>query len=105
MPEQFAAYRNPGSNRHIPYLLAVQSNRFRDSVVCVVVPLLSASSLRVPESDISPRFRVEGQLVTLDPLQIAHVRADALKTQIASLATQEDRIVKALDILLSTAWR
>ena len=106
MPNQLSVHRNPGRNKgSMPYLLTVQSNRFRESARRVVVPLLAAESFRLPDSDVGPHFRIEGQEVVLDPLQITNVSSSVLGSPVASLADDGDRVMFALDMLLSRAWR
>ncbi|MBO1077062.1 CcdB family protein [Roseomonas marmotae] len=106
MPQQFGVFRNPGRNKAvIPYVLVVQSNRFRHSGRRVVVPLISARSFAPPESDIGPRFIIGGEGVVLDPLQVTNVPAAVLGDPVASLEQEEERIVRALDVMMSTAWR
>ncbi|WP_159997427.1 CcdB family protein [Roseomonas sp. 18066] len=106
MPRQFDVCRNPGRNRtSIPYVVAVQSNEFEDHPRRVVVPLVMAAGFGTEESDIGPRFIVEGIAVVFDPLQIASIPASALGEPILSLRDDEDRIVRALDTMFSVAWR
>ena len=106
MPDQLGVHRNPGRNKAaIPFVVTVQSNRFRDSGQRVVVPLLDAGMFGAPDGDICPRFRIEDRDVVLDPLRITNVPRDALGPAVASLAGEGDRIMLALDILLSRAWR
>jgi toxin CcdB len=106
MPDQLDVHRNPGRNKSvIPYVVVVQSNRFREASRRVVVPLLAAEAFGTPDSDVGPHFAIEGRTVVLDPLQIANVPASVLGPAVASLISEDDRIVRALDILLSRAWR
>lgn len=106
MPDQYDVHRNPGANRRaIPFVVVVQSNRFRASARRVVVPLLAAEQFQAADSDVGPRFVVEGAAVVLDPLQITNVPRAALGEAVASLADEEDRITHALDAMLSRAWR
>lgn len=106
MPDQFGVHRNPGRNRLvIPFVVVVQSNRFRDSAQRVVVPLVAAAEFGTIDSDIGPQFVIEGKTVVLAPLQIANVPRDLLGPEIASLAAEDRRIVNALDALLCTARR
>jgi toxin CcdB len=106
MPDQLSVHRNPGRNKGaIPYVVTVQSNRFRGSALRVIVPLLAAESFRLPDSDVGPHFRIEGRDVVLDPLQITNVPHDVLGPMVASLADDGDRVMFALDMLLSRAWR
>jgi toxin CcdB len=106
MPDQLSVHRNPGRNKAvIPFVVTVQSNRFRTSAHRVVVPLVAARVFGVPDSDVGPRFVVEGQDVVLDPLQITNVPHKALGPAVASLVDDGDRVMFALDVLLSRAWR
>ena len=106
MSDQLSVHRNPGRNKGaIPYVVTVQSNRFRDAARRVVVPLLAAESFRLPDSDVGPHFRIEGREVVLDPLQITNVTRSALGLPVASLVDDGDRVMFALDMLLSRAWR
>jgi toxin CcdB len=106
MSEQFDVHRSPGRNqRAIPFVLVVQSNRFRDSARRVVVPLVAADEFGIAGSDVGPRFLVNERSVVLDPLQITNVPRSVLGPSIASLAPEDGRIINAMDALLSRAWR
>jgi toxin CcdB len=106
MPEQLDVHRNPGRNRHVvPFVVVVQSNRFRVSVRRVVVPLLAAEAFGQADSDFGPHFVIEGQRVVLDPLQVTNLPRDLLGPPIMSLASDETRIINAMDAMLSRAWR
>ena len=48
---------------------------------------------------------IDGRTVVLDPLQITNIPGDVLGPPVASLTGEEDRVMRALDILLSRAWR
>jgi toxin CcdB len=104
--DQLSVHGNPGRNRRvIPFVVVVQSNRFRNSARRVVVPLLAAEEFGLPDTDIGPHFTVAGRTVVLDPRQITHVPCDALDPSIGSLAEQDTRVVNALDALFSRTWR
>ena len=106
MSDQFDVHRNPGrSQRVIPFVLMVQSNRFRRSKRRVVGPLVAAEEFGVADSDVGPHFVIDDRPVVLDPLQITNVPRDALGPAIASLAPEDHRIINAMDALLSRAWR
>ena len=106
MPDQLDVHRNPGRNKTvIPFVVVVQSNQFREAARRVVVPLVAASAFGSPDSDVGPHFAIDGRTVVLDPLQIANVPLDALGPTVASLTGEGDRVMRALDILLSRAWR
>lgn len=106
MADQFDVHPKPGvKNPAMPFVLIVQSNRFRASSQRVVIPLMDANSFRFPESDVAPHFRVQRREVVLDPLRITNVPLRVLGDAIASLADDAARIIGALDTLLSRAWR
>jgi toxin CcdB len=83
----------------------VQSNQFREATRRVVVPLVAASAFGSPDSDVGPHFVIDGRTVVLDALQITHVPRDVLGRSVGSLTVEGDRVMRALDILLSRAWR
>jgi toxin CcdB len=104
--DQLSVHRNPGRNRlAIPFVIVVQSNRFRNSARRVIVPLVDAEAFGVAESDVGPGFVIDDRRVVLAPLQITNVANDALGPSIMSLASEDVRIINALDALLSRAWR
>jgi toxin CcdB len=106
MSDQLSVHKNPGRNKSvIPFVVVVQSNRFRDSVRRVIVPLVAAEEFGLADSDVGPHFVISDREVVLDPLQITNVPRDALGPSVASLASEDTRIVNALDALLSRAWR
>jgi toxin CcdB len=106
MPDQMSVHRNPGRNvRAIPFVVVVQSNRFRSSTRRVIVPLLDAAEFGLPDSDVGPHFEIKGHKVVFDPRQITHVPSNALGEPLGSLEEDDTRIIKALDALLSRAWR
>lgn len=106
MPEQLSVHRNPGRNhRVIPFVVVVQCNRFRGSARRVVVPLVAAEEFGLPDSDVGPHFMIDDREVVLAPLQITNVPCDVLGPSVMLLASEDSRIVHALDALLSRAWR
>jgi toxin CcdB len=106
MPNQLSVHCNPGRNKTVvPFVVVVQSNRFRTFARRVVVPLVAAGAFQAPDSDVGPHFVVEDQEVTLDPLQITNVPCSALGPPVGSLVAAEDRVLGALDTLLSRAWQ
>jgi toxin CcdB len=106
MPDQLSVHGNPGRNHRVtPFVVVVQSNRFRDSARRVVVPLVAAEEFGQADSDFGPWFMIDGRNVVLAPLQITNVPSDALGTSVTSLVSEDSRIINALDALLSRAWR
>ncbi|MGQ9372161.1 CcdB family protein [Azospirillum sp. ST 5-10] len=102
---QFDVHRNKGPRRDgIPYLIVVQSRRFDDSGRRVVIPLLDGAALRSTDQTFTPTFSVEGKSVVLNPLQIASVSVATLGEHVASLASEGDRIIAAIDQLITRAW-
>ncbi len=53
---------------------------------------------------LNPIFDVDGSQVVLHPLQIVSVPFDQLGRKIGSLAAEGDRIIAALDLVVSRAW-
>ena len=106
MTDQLSVHRNPGRNaRATPFVVIVQSNRFRDASRRVVVPILAAEEFGPVDSDVGPHFMVDGREVVLAPLQITNVPNNALGPSVGSLSAEEVRTTRALDALLSCAWR
>ncbi|MDI6749584.1 MAG: CcdB family protein [Pseudomonadota bacterium] len=106
---QFDVHRNTGQRRiAIPYVVIVQSSFYDASRRRVVVPLVAADELArvvsLPVSPINPAFCIEGREVILNPLEIVSIPVEALGERVASLATQGDAIIAALDELFSRAW-
>jgi len=102
---QFDVHRNRTATRSgIPYLAIVQSQRFDASARRVIVPLLLADKVQSTEPSLTPLFMIEGQNVILNPLQLASVPADQLGEKVCSLADDSDRIIAAIDLLISRAW-
>ena len=102
---QFDVHRNPGRHRDsIPFVVIVQSSLYDDYRRRVVVPLVSKTSLgKVANPRFNPTFRIKGMSVVLHPLEIVSVAREHLGEQVGSLAEEGDRIVAALDELL-TRW-
>jgi len=103
---QFDVHRNRGRQRDsIPYVVVVQSAIFDDYSRRVVAPLVRQSALgRIASPRFNPTFKVENVPVVLHPLEIVSVPRRELGEPIDSLAEESDRIVAALDELLSRAW-
>ncbi len=102
---QFDVHRNRSANRTgVPFLLIVQSQRFDPSNRRVVVPLLPANKVRATDPSFTPVFTVDQRDVVLHPLQIVSIPSDHLGEKVCSLADDGDRIIAALDLLISRAW-
>jgi toxin CcdB len=103
---QFDVHRNPGPHRAtIPFVVIVQSTLYDDYRRRVVVPLVSKASLgKVANARFNPTFRIKGQSVVLHPLEIVSVARENLGEWVDSLEKEGDKIISALDELL-TRWR
>lgn len=102
---QFDVHRNPGRHSDsIPFVVIVQSTLYDDYRRRVVVPLVNKSALaKVTNSRFNPTFRVKGQSVVLHPLEIVSVAKENLGERVGTLAGDGDKIIAALDELL-TRW-
>jgi toxin CcdB len=103
---QFDVHRNPGRHRDsIPFVVIVQSSLYDDYRRRVVVPLANKSSLgRIANPRFNPTFRIKGQSVVLHPLEIVSVARENLGELVESLKREGDKIIAALDELL-TRWQ
>lgn len=103
---QFDVHRNSGKQRDsIPYVVVVQSAIYDGYTRRVVVPLVRESELTsAAHPRLNPRFKIQGVKVALHPLQVVSVSREALGEPVGSLAAESDRIIDALDELLSRAW-
>jgi toxin CcdB len=100
---QFDVYRNSGKHRDtIPYVVSIQSTLFDDYRRRLVVPLVKASTVgQIPNPRFNPTFKISSSLVVLHPLEIVSVALADLGKPVASLAKEADRIIGALDELLT----
>ena len=103
---QFDVHRNSGRHADsIPYVVVVQSALFDEYARRVVVPLVKASAVgALASTRFNPTFKIGRTAVVLHPLEIVSVATERLGAPVASLATEGNRIVAALDELLSRAW-
>ena len=103
---QFDVHRNLGEHRHdIPFVLIVQSQRLDGYRRRVVIPLVLASTVRAVELNLNPNFRVESSDVVLHPLEIVSIPVERLGERVGTLAGEADRIIAAIDIVISRAWK
>lgn len=102
---QFDVHRNPGPQRAvIPYVVVVQSGRFDVARRRVVVPLVLEAVVAATEPSLNPRFDVEGRQVVLNPLHIVSIDVDRLGERVGSLHAEGDRVIAAIDQLVTRAW-
>ena len=103
---QFDVHRNNGKNRHaIPFVVVVQSSVFDSYRRRVVVPLVRKSFLTaISDTRFNPIFTIGRIAVVLHPLEIVSVPSEQLGKFVKSLANEGNRIMDALDQLLTRAW-
>ena len=103
---QFDVHRNTGKHREdIPYVVLVQSSLYDSYRRRVVVPLVRKSALgKISNLRFNPPFRIENVHVVLHPLEIVSIPNEKLGEFVGSLIPEGNRIVDALDELLTRAW-
>lgn len=103
---QFDVHRNLGKRREdIPYVVLVQSSLYDNYNRRVVVPLVRKSVLgKIANPRFNPSFRIENITVVLHPLEIVSAPREALGDRVTSLRQEGNRIIDALDELLTQAW-
>jgi len=102
---QFDVHRNHGRLRDaVPFFVVVQSSQFDRYARRVVVPLVRQSASGVPAfPQLNPTFRIRGTQVVLHPLDIVSIAKADLGPKVATLREDGDRILAALDELLTRA--
>ncbi|MCX7155886.1 MAG: CcdB family protein [Rhodocyclales bacterium] len=103
---QFDVHRNTGKHRDdIPYVVLVQSSLYDGYRRRVVVPLVRKSALgSINNPRFNPRFKIENVQVVLHPLEIVSIPNEQLGEFVESLNQEGNRILDALDELLTRAW-
>jgi toxin CcdB len=102
---QFDVHRNTGKHREtIPYVVLVQSSLYDGYSRRVVVPLVRKSALAtVSNPRFNPDFTIERVPVILHPLEIVSIPNALLGEFVTSLSQDGERIMDALDELLTQA--
>lgn len=103
---QFDVHLNKGKHRDaIPYVVLVQSSLYDSYRRRVVVPLVRKSTLTtISNPRFNPTFRIKNVPVVLHPLEIVSVPTEQLGKLVGSLGQEANRIMDALDELLTRAW-
>lgn len=102
----YSVYRNdnPRTRADFPLLVDVQADLLAALRTRVVVPLVRLSDTPMQPIDrLTPIVEVNGERYLLLAPQLAGVPAATLGTPVASLASQREAIVAALDLLLTGA--
>lgn len=103
---QFDVHSTQGRLRdRAPYVVVVQSARFDRSPTRLVAPLIVASGEGF-ETEVTPRFVVQGRAVFLDPLRLFAMPTTSLGPKVGSMAddASSSRIIAAIDQILSRAF-
>jgi toxin CcdB len=102
---QFDVHRNVGAQRAvIPYVVVVQSHRFELARRRIAVPLVLAAAAPAGDPRLNPAFEIEGTRVVLNPLQIVSIAVERLGERVGSLRDDGDRVIAAIDLVISRAW-
>jgi toxin CcdB len=104
---QFDVHRNVGKHMDaIPFVVVVQSTQFDGYRRRVVVPLVRKSSVgKLSHASFNPTFKIRGTPVVLHPLEIVSVPLEQLGDVVESLSEEAQKIIAALDELLSRALK
>src|SRR5271170_3520109 len=101
---QFAVYRNrhPASRTRFPLLLDIQSDLLEGLATRVVVPLAPASAARARSMrTLTPILKFEGKEFMMLTPQVAGILGRELGPVAGDLASDRDKIIAAVDFLLS----
>ena len=103
---QFDVHANTGQSRaDIPYVVVIQSRRFDERAEAGRCASRGASC-QGSRSALTPRFRIEGKYVLLDPLQIVAIQRSSLGRLVTSLAddVSNSAIINAIDAVITRAY-
>ncbi|HEX5394048.1 MAG TPA: CcdB family protein [Rhodocyclaceae bacterium] len=99
---RFDVYRNIGGHQErVPFLLDVQSELLDRLDTRIVVPLRkrSADGDGAMIVGLTPELELDGEIYVMETSKLGAVPVRALRSKVASLNDQHDRIVAALDFL------
>lgn len=103
---QFDVHRNLGGHRRdIPFVVVVQSQRLDGYRRRVVIPLVLAAAVGAVDPLLNPSFHIEDLEVVLHPLEVVSVAVDGLGERVGTLLSEADRIIAAIDVVISRAWK
>ena len=102
---QFDVHRNVGAQRSVmPYVMVVQSSRFDRALRRVVIPMVLETAVEATEPRLNPAFEIEGKRVVLNPLHIVSIALERLGERVTSLKGDGDRVIAAIDVVITRAW-
>jgi toxin CcdB len=99
--QQFDVVANPfsRSRERQPFLVALQSDLLTRTLDTLVVAPLEPASSGTFADRLNPQVEVDGSLFVLITQEIVTVRKSVLGETHASIASERDRIIGALDLL------
>ena len=92
---------NPGTSRHVPYLLLLQAPLFDGLATRVVAPLIPLKSFGKPLARLTPVISVADQAFVVSIAEIAGVPLAALGARVNSASDSRPEIISALDFLIT----
>lgn len=101
---QFSVYKNKNANTQakIPYLLDIQSDLLNDLETRVVVPLYLLEELKAkPLTVVTPIFELRGKEYVMLTPQLAGISKKELGAEAADFSMHRDKIIAALDFLIT----
>ncbi len=98
---QFDVFLNPdpAQRERTPYLLDVQNGFLERLATRVVVPMCRAEHAPLPMRELNPAIEVQGQALVLDTAALAAIPGRGLGQPVASLRSQPNEVLSALDLL------
>lgn len=92
---------NPGSKRHVPYLLILQAPLFDELTTRVVAPLIPRKAFGKPLAHLTPVISVADKVFVVSIAELAGVPISALGQKIDSVTNSRVEIISALDFLFT----
>jgi toxin CcdB len=83
------------------YVVDVQADLLSYLATRTVIPLLPLAKAKLAMSDLNPIFQINGNSFVLVTQEIAALPKHRFRHAVASLNAAHDKIIRALDILLS----
>ena len=102
MSHQFDVYPNPSKagRKDRPFVIVLQHAFFDDMPTRVVAPLVVIGAM-LPRRRLNPVVTVDGTGFYFSPTELASISLRYLRAPIANLEADRDRIIAAMDLLLT----
>lgn len=93
---------NAHSRRLYPFLIEIQADLLSGLPTTVVIPLATPSAVdNRPASKLNPQFTISGKRLLAMTQELSAIQRKSLGKRVDSLATENAKIIAALDLLLS----